>query len=96
MSDQTEGGLPDVQVSLRQAFAKELAARLPRLEALRATRGAGPCAENADALRDVHTLASSAVIIGEARIAELAREVERDPVRGPVDGLVEALQRWSA
>jgi HPt (histidine-containing phosphotransfer) domain-containing protein len=83
--------LPDVQVSLRQAFAGEVAARLPRLEALRD----GDAEDHDAAVRDAHTLASSAVIIGEPQIAELARAVEDDPVGGPVDDLVEALRGWS-
>jgi HPt (histidine-containing phosphotransfer) domain-containing protein len=81
--------------SLRQAFADEVAARLPRLEELREHHDAEDLASNTAALRDVHTLASSAVIVGEAEIAGLARAVEDDPVDGPVDALVDALQEWS-
>ena len=84
-----------MEKSLRQAFANEVAARLPRLEELREHHDADACVNNAAALRDVHTLASSAVIVGESVIADLARAVEDDPVDGPVDALVDALQGWS-
>ena len=98
MRDETEAafGPSDVQGILRQAFANEVAARLPRLEQLREQHDAEACANNAAALRDVHTLASSAVIVGEPEIARLARAVEDDPVNGPVAALVDALQKWTA
>lgn len=86
----------DMEKGLRQAFATEVAARLPRLQELRLHHDADACANNPTVLRDVHTLASSAVIVGEIAIADLARAVEDDPVDGPVDALVEALQAWSA
>lgn len=84
----------DVQLGLRQAFAAEVAARLPRLEGFVATGRSGTAEESLAALRDVHTLASSAVIVGEAEIAALARAVEDDPVTGPLDQLVGALRAW--
>lgn len=53
--------------SLREAFAAEVEARLPHLRSL----------DDLDLARhDAHTLASSAWVVGESRIGELARSVE--------------------
>lgn len=56
--------------SLRAAFAHEVAERLPRLLAAGSTPGP-------DALRDAHTLASSAAVVGEPEAALAARAAER-------------------
>lgn len=77
----------DVQRSLRVAFAAEVAARLPHLR------------EPADrelVRHDVHTLASSAWVVGEQDISVLARaiEFELEDGREPSDlpALVTALE----
>lgn len=64
-------------LSLRQAFAGEVAARLPRLAAATAAllvEGApGPAGQIAG---DAHALASSATVIGENVAAHAARDCE--------------------
>ncbi len=61
---------------LRVAFRGELRARLPRLEDFLAE---GPDGVDLEAVRrDVHTLGSSAWVVGEPDICRLAREAERD------------------
>ena len=67
---------------LRQAFAAEVAERLPSL------RGDDPEAVR----RDAHTFVTSAAVVGEPEISRLAREVESG---GPVDALVAALEQWA-
>lgn len=57
---------------LREAFAGEVAARLPRLLGL-LSGPAGP-----DALRDAHALGSSAVVVGEVDASRTARELEAE------------------
>ena len=74
-------------VALREAFAAEVAERLPRIVALR--DGQAP---DETVRRDVHTLASSAWVVGEPLISRLARDVEDDLLGGPVAALVAALQ----
>lgn len=87
----TPFALSDVQASLRQTFAEEVDARLPRLEAL----CAGDEAVLEDARRDAHSLASSAVIVDEPEIARLAQAVELDPQLGPVADLLTALRGYA-
>jgi HPt (histidine-containing phosphotransfer) domain-containing protein len=58
---------------LREAFAEEVNERLPRLRAAVATRDAESLRA---ALRDVHTLGSSAYVVGEDDAAVLARAAE--------------------
>ena len=75
-------GLRDV---LRASFATEVADRLPRILAM----------EDLDAVRrDVHTIASSAVVVGEPEIAVAARVAEQDLTSESVGLLVEALRAW--
>jgi HPt (histidine-containing phosphotransfer) domain-containing protein len=57
---------------LREAFADEVAARLPRLLLLLG----GPAAP--DAVRDAHALGSSAVVVGEADASRCARALEAE------------------
>ncbi|MCU1587185.1 MAG: hypothetical protein JWN31_678 [Frankiales bacterium] len=83
--------LSGVHASLREAFAGEVDARLPRLQSLRA----GDESVLDDARRDAHSLASSAVIVDEPEIARLAQAVELDPLLGPVDELVTALRGFA-
>ncbi|MGZ6791460.1 MAG: Hpt domain-containing protein [Mycobacteriales bacterium] len=71
---------------LRQAFAGELAERLPRIEAL---------TDRPAVRRDAHTLASSASVVGEPEIARLARAVEVDVDGGPRAELVALLRAWA-
>lgn len=59
--------------SLREAFAEEVSERLPRLR--EAARTLDP-ALMPDALRDVHTLGSSAYVVGENVAARTARAAE--------------------
>ncbi|MDT7571651.1 MAG: hypothetical protein QOE05_1825 [Actinomycetota bacterium] len=58
---------------LREAFKGELSERLPRLR--EAARTLDP-ALLGDALRDVHTLGSSAYVVGENEAARTARAAE--------------------
>ena len=58
---------------LREAFADEVTERLPRLR--EAARTLDP-ALLGDALRDVHTLGSSAYVVGENDAARTARAAE--------------------
>lgn len=66
---------------LREAFTAEVGDRLPRLLALRPD--AAPD-ELAQALRDAHTLGSSAVVLGEPAASRVAREIESDLCAGRV------------
>lgn len=67
-------GLPDAAVaSLCDAFADEVAERLPRVLAAAQTRDRDLLAQ---ALRDVHTLGSSAYVMGENEAGRLARAAE--------------------
>lgn len=73
---------PEAVQSLREAFAGEVATRLPRLREL-LDGPPGP-----DALRDAHALGSSAVVVGEPEASRTARALESelglaapDPVR---------------
>ena len=90
---------PVVLAALRQAFADELAQRLPRLLAVRPDSAPDVAAQ---ALRDAHTLGSSAVVVGELSAARLARAIEADLQAGRigfvparVDELAALLARWS-
>jgi HPt (histidine-containing phosphotransfer) domain-containing protein len=58
---------------LREAFAGEVAERLPRLRAAASTPDP---ATLRDALRDVHTLGSSAYVVGADEAARTARAAE--------------------
>jgi HPt (histidine-containing phosphotransfer) domain-containing protein len=58
---------------LREAFAGEVSERLPRLRTAAATLDADLLV---DALRDVHTLGSSAYVVGEDDAARTARAAE--------------------
>ena len=71
---------------LRAAFADELRARMPRIEArtdLEAVR------------RDVHTLASSAWVVDEPEIARVARAAEDDLTDDHLDALLVLLRAWA-
>ena len=59
--------------SLREAFKDEVSERLPRLR--EAARTLDPSLLG-DALRDVHTLGSSAYVVGENQAAVTARAAE--------------------
>ena len=60
---------PDAVADLLAAFAGEVAVRLPRLLA----DPLGP-----DALRDAHTLGSSAVVVGRPEASRAARRLEAE------------------
>ena len=60
---------PEALADLQAAFAGEVAVRLPRL--LRHPLGA-------DALRDAHTLGSSAVVVGRPEVSRAARSLEAE------------------
>ena len=63
---------PEAVASLREAFAGEVASRLPRLREL-LDGPPGP-----DALRDAHALGSSAVVVGEPAASRAARAIEAE------------------
>jgi len=67
--------------AVRTAFAGEVARRMPRLrvaaESLRSAGAPGvPAAALEEVLRDVHTLGSSAAVVGETAASALARNCE--------------------
>jgi HPt (histidine-containing phosphotransfer) domain-containing protein len=79
-----------VAQSLREAFAGEVAARLPHLRE----------ATDLDLARlDAHTLASSATVVGERELGALARLVEDQLAEGTVTpdltALVTALEGYA-
>lgn len=79
--------LPEqVVAGLREAFAAEVAERLPRLHA------AVAAGRPADVLRDAHTLGSSAAVVGEPGVNRAARAAEAALLAGqPADALVAEL-----
>jgi HPt (histidine-containing phosphotransfer) domain-containing protein len=84
--------LPEgVATALRHAFAGEVSARLPHLRA--------PVQDVELARLDVHTLASSAVVVGERPLGALARRVEDQLTEGRVTpdlaALVTALEGFA-
>lgn len=66
----------DLPVVLRGIFAGEVAERLPGLRSGLAQLAAGDAQPVEDLLRDVHTLAGSAAVVGEAELSRQARSVE--------------------
>lgn len=71
---------------LREAFADEVSERLPRLRAAAQTLDADLLT---GALRDVHTLGSSAYVVGEDDVARTARAAEAVLLeRGPLEDFV--------
>ena len=66
---------PAAVAGLREAFAGELAERLPRL---RAAAASGDVALLAAAVRDAHSLGSSAAVVGEADASRAARAAESE------------------
>ncbi len=64
---------PHAMAGLREAFAAEVAERLPHLQAVRV--GSGPD-QLAAALRAAHSLGSSAAVLGEPEASRVARAVE--------------------
>lgn len=81
----------ELAASLEVAFAAEVAERLPRL--LLAARELQPCDDRlTTALRDAHTLGSSAAVVGQPAASTAARAVEVALVRwqqGDVTALAE-------
>lgn len=81
----------DVAGVLRKAFAGEVAARLPHLRV--------PLTDVELARLDVHTLASSATVVGEPALGALARQVEQQLEEGAVTedlaALVSALEGFA-
>ena len=73
-----------VVTAMRAAFADELAARLPRLR--QAALSLDP-AVLSTALRDVHTLGSSAYLVGAAEAGQRARAAEAALLAGDDAGL---------
>ncbi len=106
VDDPTRRLPPDVVASLREAFAEELAERLPRLRQM--AREASESSERDPelrtlAIRDAHTLGSSAYVVGEPEAAGLARRTEalllddhRDPraLVAALGALDAALRCW--
>jgi hypothetical protein len=68
---------PAAVASVRAAYAREVARRLPALENALAclTRGGAPVDIEA-AVRDAHSLASSSAVVGEATASTALRDVE--------------------
>lgn len=64
---------PAALAGLREAFAVEVAERLPRLQAAVAT---GRPEDLTGAVRDAHSLGSSAVVVGEPDASRAARAAE--------------------
>ncbi|HWG95087.1 MAG TPA: Hpt domain-containing protein [Mycobacteriales bacterium] len=101
MSDEGEAALTAVRrlpeqavAGLREAFAAEVAERLPRLHAALAA------GRPADALRDAHTLGSSALVVGEPGVGRAARAAEAamlagEPAAEHVAELAALLDRWT-
>lgn len=81
----------DVHLALRETFAGEIAARLPRLVAL----SGGQLEVIEEARRDAHTLGSSAIIVNEPDIARLAHAVELQLRDGPLTELISALRAYA-
>lgn len=73
-----------VVTAMRAAFADELATRLPRLR--QAARSLDS-AVLATALRDVHTLGSSAYLVGASEAGQRARAAEAALLAGDAAGL---------
>jgi hypothetical protein len=68
---------PAAVVSVRAAYAREVARRLPALEdALTSLTQGGAPVDIEAAVRDAHSLASSSAVVGEATAATALREVE--------------------
>ena len=67
---------PEAVADLLRAFAGEVAVRLPRLVA-------DPF--GADAVRDAHTLGSSAVVVGRLDVSRTARGLEAELTADPPD-----------
>jgi HPt (histidine-containing phosphotransfer) domain-containing protein len=94
---------PEALADLRQAFAGELAERLPRL---RASVEQGDDALLREAVRDAHALGSSAAVVGEADASRAARAAEALLLERPdgapvppglrehVDALTACLSGW--
>jgi HPt (histidine-containing phosphotransfer) domain-containing protein len=86
---------------LREAFATEVAERLPRLVA--AARSGDPV-QLAAVVRDAHTLGSSSAVLGEPDASRAARAAEAllldwhdgalGPLRAAVDELEQRLAGW--
>lgn len=75
---------PAALEGLRDAFSAEVAERLPRLQAVRPDASAEVLAQ---ALRDAHSLGSSAVVLGEPEASRTARALEADLLEGRTAGL---------
>lgn len=84
---------PAAVMSVRAAYAREVARRLPALETALSslTQGGAPVDIEA-AVRDAHSLASSSAVVGEATASTALREVEGLLAEGSFD---EAARRLS-
>jgi HPt (histidine-containing phosphotransfer) domain-containing protein len=94
---------PEALAGLREAFAAEVAERLPRL---RAAVDSGEDAALDQAVRDAHALGSSAAVVGAADASRTARATEAllacrqggapvaADVRARVDELHACLSGW--
>jgi HPt (histidine-containing phosphotransfer) domain-containing protein len=89
---------PEAVAALRDAFATEVASRLPRLREL-LDGPPGP-----DSLRHAHALGSSAVVVGEPDASRTARAIEaelasdapdRERLAALVRELSERLEGWT-
>lgn len=77
---------PAAVASVRAAYGREVARRLPALEAALSclTNGGAPVDVEA-AVRDAHSLASSSAVVGEATACTALREVESLLAAGSFD-----------
>ena len=95
---------PAALAGLREAFAAEVSDRLPRL---RDAAASGDPDDLGTALRDAHSLGSSAVVVGEPDVSRAARSVEQlllewqagsppelSRLRDRVDALATRLEGW--
>ncbi len=82
--------MTSAHASLRDVFAGDLSKRLPRLVAW----NDGACDDVEAAVRDAHTLATSAILVGEPEISRLARGAEHGDAE-MLAQLVPLLQAWT-
>lgn len=76
---------PEALAGLRDAFAQEVAERLPRL---RSAIDSDDEARLVEALRDAHSLGSSAAVVGAADASRTARAAEALLLERPAGGAV--------
>jgi HPt (histidine-containing phosphotransfer) domain-containing protein len=81
---------PAALAGLREAFAAEVAERLPRLQH---AVGSGDVAQLPTAVRDAHALGSSAAVLAEPEASRAARAAEAVLTTQPPDDALAAARR---